>query len=272
MTGGDEHTGVFSGAVAVDGGPGDAGELQGILGRDVHRIFRPAVQVAGGESRLPENTLHSLDVKGLSVVGGTDDSQLPLGDAVVLQRAALRHGDGLDGLGGGTGKGEALRVTQLPEKPARVVCYRNVAPVDLVHQFPAVLIGDISHSACPRFSNYKVEKAKYFAVIVSIEGHSGGREEAGAGVVGAPIGVIMVQIGDLHMEVIGKDRGLGGLCGRHSPGRHAFDLLLNEFRGLCKDTIAMAGLGGHGEDAGTARAAAAHRPSSPLANRVGTPR
>ena len=36
MAGGDEHTGVLSGAVAVDGRPGDAGDLQGVLGGDIH--------------------------------------------------------------------------------------------------------------------------------------------------------------------------------------------------------------------------------------------
>ena len=42
MAGGNEHTGVLSGAVAVDGRPGDAGDLQGVLGGDIHGVFCPA--------------------------------------------------------------------------------------------------------------------------------------------------------------------------------------------------------------------------------------
>lgn len=75
MAGGDEHTGVLSGAVAVDGRPGDASDLQGVLGGDIHGVFRPAAQLIGGETCLVQDALHGLYMKGLSVVGGTDDGQ-----------------------------------------------------------------------------------------------------------------------------------------------------------------------------------------------------
>jgi hypothetical protein len=66
------------------------------------------------------------------------------------------------------------------------------------------LIGNNSHSIYLRFLNHKVEKAQYITVIVGIKDHGGGRDEAGAGIVGASIGVIVVYIGDLHVEVLGK--------------------------------------------------------------------
>lgn len=132
MAGGDEHTGVLSGAVAVDGCPGDAGDLQGVLGGDIHGVFRPAAQLIRGETCLAQDALHGLYMKGLSVVGGTDDGQFLRGNAIMLQRTAFCHGDRLKGLGGGAGKRKTLRITELPKDPACVIRYRDMSPVDLI--------------------------------------------------------------------------------------------------------------------------------------------
>ena len=94
MAGGDEHTGVLSGAVAVDGRPGDAGDLQGVLGGDIHGVFRPAAQLIRGETCLVQDALHGLYMKGLSVVGGTDDGQFLRGNAIrglAEERANVRR-------------------------------------------------------------------------------------------------------------------------------------------------------------------------------------
>ena len=85
-------------------------------------------------------------MKGLSVVGGTDDGQFLRGNAIMLQRTAFCHGDRLKGLGGGAGKRKTLRITELPKDPACVIRYRDMSPVDLIHQITTVLIGNNSHS------------------------------------------------------------------------------------------------------------------------------
>ena len=54
--------------------------------------------------------------------------------------------------------------------------------------------GNNSHSIYLRFLNHKIEKAQHITVIIGIKGHGGGRDEAGTGLVGASIGVIMVYI------------------------------------------------------------------------------
>ena len=77
----------------------------------------------------------------------------------MLQRTALCHGDRLKGLGGGAGKRKTLRITELPKDPACVIRYRDMSPVDLIHQITAVLIGNNSHSIYLRFLDHKVEKA-----------------------------------------------------------------------------------------------------------------
>lgn len=70
-----------------------------------------------------QDALHGLYMKGLSVVGGTDDGQFLRGNAIMLQRTAFCHGDRLKGLGGGAGKRKTLRITELPKDPACVIRY-----------------------------------------------------------------------------------------------------------------------------------------------------
>lgn len=55
-----------------------------------------------------------------------------------------------------------------------MIRYRDMSPVDLIHQITTVLISNNSHSIYLRFLDHKVEKAQHITVIIGIKGHGGG--------------------------------------------------------------------------------------------------